>query len=293
MITTQVIVNSLITGGLYALIAFGFTLIYNTLKFIPFFYGALALWAGYFLYIFVLAKIPFSISMILSILVLIFLTLILNSWLLKSFREKKASSVIMLILALALGILFENLLLAIFGPNVKLIPLPFKNRILNVFGSTLTITQMIIIFISVPFLIFSFYILYRSKYGLIIRALVSEPLMAEILGVNKENVFRQVFIFTGFIAAIVGILYGIEYNLEPTAGTNLVIKAFAASIIGSLEFLPAAIFGGFFLGFIENLSVLFLPAAFKNGITFIILFLFLLLKPKGIFGGKAKEKIDR
>ena len=116
--------------------------------------------------------------------------------------------------------------------------------------------------------------------------------MAEILGVNKEDIFRKVFMFVGLIAALVGMLYGIEYNLEPTAGTSLMIKAFTAAIIGGLEFLPAAIFGGYLLGFIENFSVLFLPAAFKDGITFIILFLFLLFRPKGIFGRKNRNEIS-
>lgn len=292
MLFHQIITNSLITGGLYALIAFGFSLIYNTLKFVPFFYGALALWSGYFLYLFVNLKIPFAVSVILSIISLIFLAVLLNSWLLKSFRNKKASSVIMLILGLALGVLFENMILAIFGPNVKSINLPFENKIFNLFGATFTIIQFLIMVISIPFLFFLFYILQKTRYGLIIRSLVSEPLMAEILGVNKEDIFRKVFISTGFIAAIVGILYGIEYNLEPTAGTSLMIKAFTAAIIGGLDFLPAAIFGGYLLGFVENFAVLFLPATFKEGVTFVVLFLFLLLRPKGIFGRKLREEIS-
>ena len=288
----QIVINSLITGGLYALIALGFALIYNTLKFIPFFYGALAIWAGYFLYLFMSLNIPFSVSIILGILSAVAMTLLLNSWLLKTFRNKKASSVILLILGLALSIFLENLLLAIFGPNIKSITLPFENSILNFGGATITITQIAVIFTAIPFLFLAFYILYKSRYGLIIRSLTTEPEMAEILGVNKEDIFRKVFMFVGLIAALVGMLYGIEYNLEPTAGTSLMIKAFTAAIIGGLEFLPAAIFGGYLLGFIENFSVLFLPAAFKDGITFIILFLFLLFRPKGIFGRKNRNEIS-
>jgi branched-chain amino acid transport system permease protein len=290
--TLQIIVNALITGGLYALVAFGFALIYNTLKFIPFFYGVLAIWAGYWLYLFGSFKIPFSISLLLSVILTCLISLSLNSWLLKNFRAKKASAVILLILGLALAIFLENLLLAVFGPNVKSIALPFQNQIVNVASATLTFTQIAIIFISIPFLIFAFYLLYQSRYGLIIRSLTTGPEMAEILGVNKEDIFRKVFIFAGMVAALVGILYGVEYNLEPTAGTSLMLKAFTAAVIGGLEFLPAAIFGGYFLGFVENLSVLFLPAAFKDGISFIILFLFLLLRPKGIFGKKSREEIS-
>lgn len=287
---SQVIVNSLITGGLYALIAFGFVLIYNTLRMIPFFYGALALWAGYALFFFMQQGLPFSLSLILGAVFLILMTVTLNSWLLKGFRHKQASSFILLILGLALGIFLENIILAVFGPEVKSVVLPFENQIFTLLGATFTLTQLVIIFISVPFLLLAFYLLYRTRYGLIIRSLTTEPLMAEILGVNKEQTFLKIFIFTGFIAALVGMLYGIEYNLEPTAGSNLILKAFTAAVIGGMNVLPAAIFGGYFLGLVENLSVLFLPAAFKDGVTFIILFLFLLLRPKGIFGRRSREE---
>lgn len=292
MLVSQIIVNSLITGGLYALVAFGFAIVYNTLKFIPFFYGALALWAGYFLFLFMQLGLPFSPSLFLAAGALIVVTILLNSWLLRGFREKKASSVILLILGLALAIFLENLTLAVFGPDVKSISLPFENKIFNLLGATLTLTQSIIILISIPFLIFAFYLLYKTRYGLVIRALTTEPLMAEILGVDKEKTFLKVFAFTGFVAALVGMLYGIEYNLEPTAGTNLIIKGFTAAVIGGMTVLPASIFGGYLLGLIENLSVLFLPAAFKDGVTFIVLFLFLLLRPKGIFGRKTREEIS-
>ncbi len=288
----QVLVNSLITGGLYALIAFGFVLIYNTLRMIPFFYGALALWGGYFLFFFISHGLPFSVGLILAAAALILATVLLNSWLLQGFREKKASSVVLLILGLALGTFMENLTLAAFGPEVKSISLPFENTIFTVAGATFTLTQLVIILSSVPFLIFSFYLLYRTRWGLIIRALTTEPLMAEILGVDRERTFRRVFAFTGLVAALVGMLYAIEYNLEPTAGTSLIVKAFTAVVIGGMNVLPAAIFGGYLLGVIENLSVLFLPAAFKDGVTFIILFLFLLLRPKGIFGRKSREEIS-
>ncbi|MCS7184144.1 MAG: branched-chain amino acid ABC transporter permease [Patescibacteria group bacterium] len=288
----QVIINSFITGGLYALIALGFSLLYNTFKFIPFFYGAFAIFAGYFLYLFNSINLPFSLGIILSFLVLIILGLLIDFFLLRKFRERKAGSVIMLILGLALGIFLENLLLAIFGPNIKSISLPFENITFNFFNSSLTLIQLIVIFISLSFLVITFFSIYKSRYGLVIRSLISNPLMAEILGVNKEDIFRKILIFTSLIAAIGGILYGIEYNLEPTAGTNLTIKAFTSAIIGGLEFLPGSIFGGFLLGFIENISVLFLPSAFKDGITFIILFLFLIFKPKGMFGKKTREEMS-
>ncbi|MCS7201040.1 MAG: branched-chain amino acid ABC transporter permease [Patescibacteria group bacterium] len=292
MIISQVIINSLIAGSLYALVGLGFALIYNVLKFMPFFYGTICIWGGYLLYFYLNLKIPFSLGIILAIVSLILTNLILNRWLLKKFREKGASSVILLIISLALAIFFENLSLAFFGPNVRTINLPFENKIIKWGGATFTISQLIIILISLPFLVLIFYLLYRTRSGLVIRALASEPSMAEFLGVDKEKIFNLVFISVGLVGSIVGILYTIEYHLEPTIGTNLTIKAFTASIIGSLEFLPGVMIGGLFLGFIENLVVLFLPTAFKDGIIFIILFLFLLLKPKGIFGRKTREEIS-
>jgi branched-chain amino acid transport system permease protein len=134
-------------------------------------------------------------------------------------------------------------------------------------------------------------IIYFSKFGLKIRALVENQEMAEILGINKKRVFLQIFLLAALIAFLTGIFYGWEYALEPSAGTNLVIKSFTASIIAGLEIMPAAFFGGYLLAFIENFSIIYLPSSFKDGISFFILFLFLLLKPKGIFGRKKREEI--
>jgi branched-chain amino acid transport system permease protein len=286
----QILTNSLVIGSLYALISFGFSLFYNTFKFIPFFYGAIAILSAYLIYS-LQSIFNFYLATFLSFLLILGIIYFLDFFIFEKFRQRKASQFVFLILSIALAVLFENLILVFWGTEIKTLTLPFGNQIFSFLSLRMTLSQLLIILSLLPILIISVIIIYFSKFGLKIRALVENQEMAEILGINKKRVFLQIFLLAALIAFLTGIFYGWEYALEPSAGTNLVIKSFTASIIAGLEIMPAVFFGGYLLAFIENFSIIYLPSSFKDGISFFILFLFLLLKPKGIFGRKKREEI--
>ncbi|MCX7953313.1 MAG: branched-chain amino acid ABC transporter permease [Deltaproteobacteria bacterium] len=187
---SQLIVNSLVSGGLYATLGFGFSLILNAVKILPFFFGALGIISAYSLYwLLELGRFSFITCLLLSALVTICFTVSLNQFLFKVFRQKKASEFVMLVLGLAIGIFLENLLLMLFGPDVKTIPLPFENQNIQIFGAHVTFVQILIFAISLPLLVASVYLIYFTYLGIIVRSLIEEPQTAEILGVNKERAF--------------------------------------------------------------------------------------------------------
>ncbi len=120
------------------------------------------------------------------------------------------------------------------------------------------------------------------------RAVADNKDMAEVIGISSEKIYSAVFMVGSAVAGIVAILVGLEQNLEPTMGTNLMIKGFTAAIIGGIGSVPGAILGSYLLGFAENFGIWFLPSGYKDAIAFIILFIFLLFRHQGILGIKKK-----
>ena len=118
------------------------------------------------------------------------------------------------------------------------------------------------------------------------RAVSDNKDAAEIVGISPEKIYAWSFIIGSAIAGIAGILVGLEQNLEPTMGTNLMIKGFTGAIIGGIGSVHGAILGSFLLGIVENFGIWFLPSGYKDAITFTILLIFLLFRPYGILGVK-------
>ena len=128
----------------------------------------------------------------------------------------------------------------------------------------------------------------KTRIGKAMRAVADNKDMAEVIGISSEKIYSVVFMVGSAVAGIAAILVGLEQNLEPTMGTNLMIKGFTAAIIGGIGSVPGAILGSYLLGFAENFGIWFLPSGYKDAIAFIILFIFLLFRHQGILGIKKK-----
>ena len=123
------------------------------------------------------------------------------------------------------------------------------------------------------------------------RAVSDDPLAANVVGINPERIILIAFAIGSALAGAAGILISFETNIEPTMGFNAVLKGVIASIIGGIGSIPGAVAGGFFLGLAENLGIWKISAGWKDCIAFVILIIFLLLKPSGLF--KAKTEMER
>ena len=283
----QLLINGLIAGAIYALVASGFALIYSVCKFAHFAHGAMVAFSGYFLYFF-FSKLGFDfyLSVILSILGAVILGWLINEFVYKPLRLRKASNVILLIASFALLILFESLILILFGADVKTIGFIKITKGLEFCGAIITPLQIVIIIVSVILFILLFLLMKKTKIGKAMRAVADNKDVAEVVGISAEKIYTWAFIIGSAIAGIAGVLVGLEQNLEPTMGTNLIIKGFTASVIGGIDSVPGAILGSFFLGLAENFGIWFLPSGYKDAIAFLILFIFLIFRPRGILGRK-------
>jgi branched-subunit amino acid ABC-type transport system permease component len=209
-------------------------------------------------------------------------------------RKKKASGLILLIASIALLILFESLILLFFGADVKTINFIKVEKGLDIFGAIITPLQIVIIMTSLVLLAVLFVFMKNTKLGKAMRAVSDNKDVAEIVGISSKKIFAWSFVIGSAIAGVAGVLVGLEQNLEPMMGTNLMIKGFTGAIIGGVGSVPGAILGSFLLGLAENFGIWYLPSGYKDAIAFVILFIFLLFRPQGILGIKKvgdKEKV--
>jgi branched-subunit amino acid ABC-type transport system permease component len=290
-IFTQLLINGLIAGAIYSLVASGFSLIYSVNKFIHFAHGAVIAFSAYILYfLFAVLGLDFYLAVILAILFSAFIGFLINFLIYKNLRARKGSSVILLIASVGILILLESLILIFFGADVKTIGFLKVAKGMEFLGAIITPLQVFIIVVSLILLAGLFFFMKKSKLGKAMRAVSDNKDVAEIVGISSEKIYKWSFIIGSAIAGVAAVLIGLEQNLEPTMGTNLMIKGFAAAIIGGIGSVHGAVLGSFLLGLVENFGIWYLPSGYKDAIAFILLFIFLLLRPQGILGIKRRKE---
>ena len=290
---SQILINGIIAGSIYALIASGFSLIYTTNKFVHFAHGSVVMLGGYILYeLYSVVGLNFYLASLLTILLTALIGYLINYCFYRTLRNRKSSSSIMLISSVGILILIESLISIFFGSDVKTISFIQVNTGLSFAGAYITPLQIFIVATSAILFILLNVFMNQTKLGKAMRAVSDNKDVAEVVGISSEKIYSWSFIIGSGIAGIAGILIALEQNLEPTMGTSLMVKGFAAAIIGGVGSVPGAIAGSYFLGLAENFGIWFLPSGYKDAIAFLILFVFLILKPGGIFSNKKGWRND-
>jgi branched-chain amino acid transport system permease protein len=280
----QLLLNSLIIGSIYALVACGFSLIYATNRFVHFAHGSSVAAAAYFAYALTIAHVPFAVSVVLTLLFAGLFGAFLYYAVYLPLQKRSSSGVILLIASVALLILVENLILLLFGADVKSFRQFSTPTIIKFLGASLTLLQLVIIGVACALFILLYIFMKCTRLGKMMRAVADNKDLADIMGIHSKRIALYSFFIGSLLAGIAGILIGLEQNLEPTMGTHLMVKGFTGAIIGGVTSVSAAVLGSFILGIAENFGVWFLPSGYKDAIAFGLLFLFLIFKPTGLFG---------
>ena len=285
----QLLINGAVAGSLYALISSGFSLIYNTSKFFNFSHGAVIMLASYFTYVFYnLLNIHFAVSAVLTLITITLFGVMTAELLYHPLRKKKSSNVILLISSIAVLMLIENIILLLFGAGAKSYLLFDFLHLFEFAGAVITSLEIVIVLAAALISISLYLLMKKTSIGKKLQAVSDNPELAESIGMHSSKIRTLAFALASFIAGIAGILIALQYNIYPASGTNFMIKGFAGAIIGGISSVHGSVLGAFLVGIIENLGAGFLPSYFKDAIAFFLLFIFLLFKPKGLFGGSQK-----
>ena len=285
MVFTQLLANSLIAGSIYALVAVGFSLIYATTKIMHFAHGAAVVIGAYIVYtLFTLWGLNFWVAAVLTVILSALLGYFMFRLLYVPLKKKKASNVILLIASIGLLILFENIVLLVYGADVKTIGFIQVAQGLPIAGAVVTKLQIVIFIVSLILCGALYWLMQKTRLGRNMRAVVDNEELASITGINPRKIQTAAFMIGTALAGVAGVLVGLEQNLEPSLGIALIIKGFTGAIIGGITSVPAAVAGSFILGIAENFGIWYLPSGYKDAIAFVLLFIFLLWRPTGLFG---------
>jgi branched-chain amino acid transport system permease protein len=288
---SQLIINGLIAGCIYALMAIGFAIVYRAVRFFHFAHGVVYAAGAYLAYTCAmsLGMNPilsfFSASVLgggigIGIDRLVYLPL----------RRQKAPSLVFLLASFGVFIFLQNLIQLIYGAQVLTLRTGPVREGHHLLGAVITDTQILILGVSVVLSVALWLFVHKTKMGKAMRAVSDDPIAASVVGINPRRIILVAFAIGSCLAGAAGILISLETNIEPTMGMNAILKGIIASIIGGIGSIPGALSGGLFLGLAENLGIWKIQAGWKDCIAFVILIVFLLLRPGGIFGVKTEKE---
>ena len=281
----QLAVNALITAAIYALAASGLTFIYATTRIFHLAHGAVvALGAFLFWYTGFKLGLPFALAALLTCMGCAIVGVLMNELIYEPLRRRKAKGFAMLVATIAMLTLGNAALLAIFGSGPKSANL---HPAIWTFGSVnITSVQTAAIITSAVLLAALALFIRSTKFGQAMRATADNEMVASILGINPAFIRRLTFIIGSALGGVAGIFLFLELNADPNMGLMIAIRAFTAIVIGGAGSMEGAISGSMLLASVEQGGSWFLGAAWKDSVGFVMLFLFVLIRPSGIFGKK-------
>ncbi len=298
----QHLMNGLTLGGIYALIALGYTMVYGILKFINFAHGDV-LMAGAYIGLFIFDWLRGSAPLGVWTLIAFFLAMIASmglSALLGMFIERvaykplrQATRLAPLLSAIGVSFILSNGAAWAFGTRSRKFNYPFDNTPITIAEVVITPHQILILAVSIVMMIGLKLFVDRTRMGKAMRATSLDQPTAMLMGVNVNKVISMTFAIGSALAAVGGILIALDFKVYASMGTMTGLKAFVAAVVGGIGNISGAMFGGILLGILETFGVAIfgIPTGLKDTIAFGVLILILLIRPEGLFGKVEKEKV--
>ena len=279
----QLILNGIIAGSIYALFAVGLTMVYGVFRFINFAHGELIAWGAYLALLFTqtLFSLPIYYAVLPALALTIAIGLAQERYVYRPLRH--GSRISLLIASIGLSYLLRNAIRIIWGSDLMTYGLK-PTRGLAFAGLSITGTQISMMAAAVLFMGGLYFLFTRTMLGKSLRAVADNMELAVIMGINMKRVSLTVWSLASVFAGVGGILLALDTNLEPLMGLTNMIKAFAAMLLGGAGNVWGALLGGLFIGIAENVGVAFVSPGYKDFISFAIIILVLLFRPKGLFG---------
>ncbi len=285
------LINGLTQGSVYALLALGFTLIFGTLRMVTFAHGEVYMVGAYVGFEIIRLLHP---NLLLALAAALAATAILGIAieLLAFHFLRNAPHATSLLVTIGISILLVNAAQKVWGPETQAVPFSLLDRLgrfeFEVGGVYITFLQVAVLGVTVLLMLFLYWVINRTKLGMVIRATAQDYEAAFAMGVNVNRVYMAAFAIGSMLGGVAGVLVGVYYNMfYPTMGGLYGLKAFSASVVGGLTSLPGAVIAGLLIGVVETFSVEFGASNFRHIFSFAFMILILLLRPGGLLGGKG------
>ena len=297
------LLSGISVGGQYALIAIGYTMVYGILRLINFAHGDVFMVAGVMM-VYLSASMPWYLAMPLTLVLTVIIGFAIERVAYKPLRSAPRMSI--MISAIGVSYLLQNLAAYVTGGLSQQYPtIPFISQSVNIGPATTKVVTLITPVLVILLIVALVTLINNTKIGMAMRAVAKDYDTAQLMGIKINSVISATFIIGSFLAAVGSLLYFSNYTgVTYTSGSMPGLKAFVAAVFGGIGSIPGAVIGAFIIGICENLmkgletmlSMIGISsnlglATFSDAVTFAILIIVLVVKPTGLFGEKATEKV--
>jgi branched-chain amino acid transport system permease protein len=285
----QVLFSGLAVGAIYALVSLGFVLIIRATNVVNFSQGDFAMLGAYAMVtMFTMLRLPYGLSIILSLAVLAVIGILFNYGVYYPLRERTYLPVI--ISTLGAGIFMENAVLALFGPQPHPLGKVFASQGIELGGVFLDSQYLVILAVTAVAVAFQYFFFEHTLLGKKLQATSQDKEMARLVGIPVAWMIALTFIYSATLGGLAGVLIGPILFVSTGMGGTIALKAFSSTVIGGFGDVTGAIVGGLLLGVVEAFAGAYISVPYKDAFGFLLLFFFLLVRPQGIFGERVAEK---
>lgn len=301
----QQLINGLVLGSVYALVALGYTMVYGIINLINFAHGEVLMVGAMVSWTVVTAMadsgLPGWVLMLISLVAAIAVCTVLNFGIEKiAYRPlRNAPRLAPLITAMGVSLLLQTLALIIWKPNPKPYPILLPAEPIHIGGAVINTTQVLILVVTALTLAALMFLVHRTKLGRAMRATAENPRVAALMGVKPDVIISATFVIGAALAALAGVMYAANYgSVQHSMGFLPGLKAFTAAVFGGIGNLAGAVLGGVLLGLIEALGAGYigvltggvLGSQYQDIFAFIVLIAVLTLRPQGLLGERVADR---
>ncbi len=283
------LINGLSLGGIYAMIALGYTMVYGIAKMLNFAHGDVIMVGAYLIYVFIATTDPL-LAILFSVIGCMILGITIEKVAYKPLRG--ASPLAVLITAIGVSYLLQSVAQIIFGSANKMVTV-YEFGAVTILGATVQISALVTLGVTViVMLVLTIFVKY-TRLGRAMIAVSEDKNAAQLMGINVNAIISVTFAIGSALASLAGLFYLLKApSVSNTMGAMPGIKAFTAAVIGGIGSIPGAMLGGILLGVVESISYKITAIApYTDAIEFSILIIILLVRPTGFLGKKRREKV--
>lgn len=290
----QLIISGISLGSVYALIAVGFAIVFSNMRFSNFAHGGMISACAYIGYFFQNATDtpqPFWLTVLFTTACGVVMSLLIDTVAYRRIRKKQAPNLYYFLASITVAILIEQLLNIYFGRNSYAFAQIFKSTTFMMAGLRFSSLDTLILVVALAILGVLIFVINKTRIGLAIRTVSINPQASRLMGINSNVVITTVFAIAGALAGVSGVLLGAKYSVYPSLGQSMMIKGFIASVIGGLGSMGGAIGAAIILGLVEIFLTYWVGSLSTPIILFGAMLLFLVIRPEGLAGRFAKDKV--
>lgn len=287
----QQLINGVVLGSTYALIALGYTMVYGIIELINFAHGEIYMFGAFVgMYLVTVFNVPFVIAFFLAMVLASLLGITVEFLAYRPLR--RSSRLAALISAIGASIFLQNLALLVMGARPYSFPSPFTPKVYKTSLATISRVELIILVISFLLMVGLTFLIQKTKIGKAMRATAQDKDAASLMGININKIITTTFAVGSALGAAAGVMVGIYFRtVTPMMGLMPGLKGFVAAVLGGIGSIPGAMLGGLLLGIAEVMGAAYISSQYRDAIAFTILIIVLLFKPAGLIGRFLQEKV--